>query len=138
MVVFVDNEFNSIFKEAEQINLYRNGEKYQYIFKEKQFEVILNGFEKMIEGSRLMPAFGVSLNAETLEAMKNGIWVEFVFDGVCRFNDMAYEKLLVEVNRGHSGFNISRFNSSEGYHGRCFYLDLNGDMTEYYSILEEI
>ena len=124
------------FEEAESITVYSEGKAERYVCGDATFEIILEGFEKMIEGSRQMPAFGVSLDGETRTAMQERLWVEFSFSGTHFCGDMPFEKLLVQVNEGYHGFNIARYNASCGYHGRCYFLDLvDKTMTEFYNLL---
>lgn len=127
-----------IFREANLINVYNDGVKTQYVPAKIDFEVIMAAFEDMIEGARNMPAFGVSLNDETQKAMQNGLWIEFEFPQTSSFNGMSFSKLLAEVVEGYKGFNIARYNKDGGYSGRCFYLDLNGDMSRFYKVLKSL
>ena len=134
----VMEEFMEILDGAEEIALYRYGKEYDFVAGDGEYGVILGGFKNMIAGARNMPAFGVSLDGETREAMKRGVWVEFRYDTARSYNEMPFEKLLVEVNGGRSGFNIVRYNSDGGYAGRCYYLDLSGTTTEFYGLLKTI
>ena len=129
-------ELYEAFDFAEKINVYNDGEISFYCAGEEKFEKILIGWKTMIEDAHEMPAFGVSLNSETLKAIKSGVWVEFVFDKIYESNGMPYEKLLINAERGKQGFNLIRYNSNGGYDGRCFYYDLIGkDMSNFYDIL---
>lgn len=132
-------EINSIFDYAQEINIYNNGVKCIYSCGSNIYKQILKGWENLIDGARLMPAFGVSLNHLTVAALKEGLWVEFDFKKQCEVASMPFEKLLVEVNPQNSGFNIIRYMDSIGYDGRCFYLDLvNKNMAQFYDILNNI
>ena len=126
-----------VFDEAKSINVYRDGQILRFSGGET-FEIILDGFDEMIEGSHPMPAFGVSLDDCAREDLKKGLWVEFEFNERLFFDQMPFEKLLVCVQEGWRGFNIVRYNSECGYHGRCFYLDLRGDMSKFYKILKNL
>ncbi|MDE6585358.1 MAG: hypothetical protein K2K80_01595 [Clostridia bacterium] len=128
-----------VFESSEAINIYKEGVKTSYSVGEKEYIDILSCWNKMIENSREMPAFGVSLNHYTLAEMKNGLWVEFEFDGKIEVNGMDFEKLLIDVRKEHSGFNLIRYNSRSGYDGRCYYLDLvDKNMAVLYDILQKI
>ena len=129
-------ELNEVFNEAESINVYNDGVKVSYASGGKEFEKVLKGWNTLIDGAHQMPAFGVSLNRETVKQIQSGLWAEFVFDGVKECDGMPFEKLLINVIKDFQGFNIIRYNSNYGYDGRCFYYDLVGrNMADFYDIL---
>ena len=129
-------ELNEIIASSEYINVYNNGDVIAYKQNETPYNKIVEGWTVLCENARQMPAFGVSLNNETIEAKKVGLWVEFVFDKKYSHSKMTFEKLLVKVEKGWHGFNIVRFDSQSGYNGRCYFLDLSGnDMSQFYDII---
>ena len=103
---------------------------------DEKFEKILNGLEKVTSNSREMPAFGVSLDKQTKEEMNKGVWLELCFNKVYYSNDLPFEGLLIKVEKGHQGFNLIRRTNGK-YEGRCFYLDLEGDMTALVEAIEQ-
>ena len=124
------------FETAESINTYNEGVISTYAAGSRQFKEIIDCWKEMISCVHLMPAFGVSLNDMTLQAMQNGLWIEFDFGKQLKSGGMPYEKLLIQVSQGNCGFNLIRYNSVGGYDGRCFYYDLNGkNMDELYDLL---
>lgn len=132
-------EINEIFTETEKINVYNNGSSTTYLVGQKPYEDIMLSWNNLLNGSHEMPAFGVSLNGETVKQLKSGLWVEFDFGKQTEHNGMPFEKLLVEVNKSFYGFNIVRYTQARGYDGRCFYIDLvNKDMSELYDVLINI
>lgn len=129
-------ELKDVFDKADKINLLNDGEQTCYYVGEERYAEILIGFKEMIENARQMPAFGVSLNNETLKVVKSGVWVEFDFGKAYESNGMPYEKLLINVNKSWQAFNLIRYNSSCGYEGRCFHYALvDNDMSNFYDIL---
>lgn len=129
-------ELNELIETSESINVYNDGEVTVYRQNETPYSKIVEGWVGLTKYSREMPAFGVSLNNETLNAMEAGLWVEFVFDKQYTHSNMTFEKLLVKVEKQWQGFNIIRYNSKGGYEGRCYFLDLVGnDMSQFYDIL---
>ncbi len=121
---------------AEKINVYNDGTVYTYQTGSDEFNKIICEWNAMICDAHDMPAFGVSLNRETVKAMESGVWVEFEFGCVYESNGMPYEKLLVNVLKEYQGFNIVRYGSERGYDGRCFYYDLvNKNMSNFYDLL---
>lgn len=121
---------------AKSVNVYINGATTAYIAGDDKFKEICAQWNNMLVGARQMPAFGVSLNGQTVKALKSGVWAEFVLKGQFSTDGMPYEKLLVNVQSEWTGFNIIRYTSERGYDGRCFYYDLIGkNMSDFYNCL---
>lgn len=130
-------ELEKITDYAKQIVVYRDGEECIYLPENERFSRICAKFNDMIDGAHRMPAFGVSLNYETVKEMKKGLWVEFVFNQTYSVEEMPFEKLLIKAEAEHSGFNIIRYTSTCGYDGRCFYYDLvSKNMSAFCEILK--
>ena len=131
----VEMNLSNIVESAESINVYNDGNIISFTEKEKTFDVLVEGWQDLLDNSHEMPAFGVSLNRHTTEEMKKGLWIEFVFEKQIFYNEMPFEKLLVKVEKLWQGFNIIRYNASSGYDGRCYYVDLVGkNMSVFYDI----
>lgn len=127
-----------IFDEVQQIEIHNNGSTVKLLPSQTGYKLVINAFINLIAGGRQMPAFGVSLDGETRTAMREGVWIEFDFGKQLWYSQMHFEKLLVQVVSSYSGFNIVRYNSAEGYAGRCYYFALNGDMSELYNIVTSV
>ncbi|MBD5584862.1 MAG: hypothetical protein HDQ88_07255, partial [Clostridia bacterium] len=124
------------FDKAEKINVYNDGQVKTYNAGVQQYSDILNCWNETVKDAHDMPAFGVSLNNYTVEEMKKGLWVEFDFNKTLTHNEMPFERLLINVNDGNSGFNLIRYNGECGYDGRCFYFDLvEKTTTDLYNLL---
>lgn len=137
MCVFID--LVDGVKNAQQINVYNDGNMYVCNAGENAFNDIVTAWSEMTRGSHEMPAFGVSLDRETKKAKSSGVWVEFVFGKKLEYNEMPFENLLVNVQKSFHGFNIIRYTSKCGYDGRCFYLDiLSKDMSNLYEVLSNV
>ncbi len=119
-------ELEKITEYAKEVVVYEDGRECIYLPENEQFSRICAGFNEMIDGAHRMPAFGVSLNYETVKEIKKGLWVEFVFNQTYSVDEMPFEKLLIKAVEDYSGFNIIRYTSTYGYDGRCFYYDLVG------------
>ena len=91
-------------------------------------------FDDMIKDSHAMPAFGVSIHTETLNALQKGVWLKLQYNGTQRVDDMPFDELLIEVNPEFSGFNIIRGNRGI-YDGRCFYIGLVDNMKALYDFI---
>lgn len=119
--------------------IYRDAVSHQFYNGEENYSTIINSWHDMTSDALEMPAYCVSIDNLTREQMAEGNWVEFIFDGVCEFNSMSFEKLLVKVEDNYCGFNLIRYNSDDGYSGRCFYLQLNGgNMSNFNIVLKNI
>lgn len=131
-----ETQLGDIVTSSESINVYHDGEQTAYKQGESSYNQIVEGWIILTEGAHEMPAFGVSLNQETVAAREVGLWVEFVFDKQYSHSGMHFEKLLIKVEKKWQGFNIIRYNEQGGYCGRCFFLDLVGkNMSDFYDIL---
>ena len=132
----VNMEIFEVFETAEKITVYNQGNAAQYTAGSKPYSEILQCWYSMTEVAHDMPAYGVSLNRETVKALKSGLWVEFDFGKRLEVNGLPFEKLLIGVEREFYGFNLVRYNAENGYDGRCFYFDLNGkNMSDLYNLL---
>lgn len=119
---------------VENINVYSDGNAVSLGKESPKFEKIVYVWQGMLAKSHPMPAFGVSLNDKTVEAMKSGVWLEFDFARPLSQDGLSFEKLLVNVVPEWTGFNVIRYVTGKGYDGRCFYYDLvDHDMSDLYS-----
>ncbi len=131
----VNVEIKQFCEYAQKIAVYKDGDLCEYTDGES-LNKISAAWGELLKGSYEMPAFGVSLNDETLSAMQSGVWAEFVYDGCYTHDGMPFERLLIEVNESFRGFNIIRYNTDGGYCGRCFYVNLqDGTMSDFYRVL---
>ena len=129
-------EVYQVFDNAQQINVYNEGVKTVYSAGSAEYEKILSCWNGLLQGAHQMPAFGVSLNSETVKAVKHGLWAEFCFECEYECGGLPFEKLLVNVESASQGFNLIRYTAEYGYDGRCIYIDLVGkNMGNFYDIL---
>ena len=137
--MFISVDLDKAVDYAKRVSLYNEGAVSALESGSEPFEKIVYEWKAMISGAHEMPAFGVSLNNETLKALKKGLWVEFAFDCVYGSNGMPYEKLLIHVEKNNQGFNIIRYNSDYGYNGRCFYYDLvDKNMSNFHNLIANL
>lgn len=126
------NVMVDLFNEVSMIEVYNDGQVIE-LSEEEQ-----NKFDELfcdaISQARQMPAFGVSLHDLTIEDMKHGIWVKFIFDKTIVKSEMPFNELLIHVQKDCHGFNVIRGNNGR-YEGRCYYLDLDGTLDEVYDFL---
>ena len=124
-----------LFSEASMVEIYRDGQILELSQEEQtKFEEL---FCSSLEGAVQMPAYGVSLDQLTKEDMKNGIWVKFIFERTQVKSEMPFDELLIKITTEEYGLNIIRGNSGI-YEGRCYYLNLKGNLNDLYNFLSEI
>lgn len=113
-----------LFSEATMIEFFKDGNQIE--ISSSQLDEIDELFYQSISDAVSMPAFGVSIDSLTKEAIKSGLWLKFIYDETLIINEMPFDTLLIEIKEDLSGVNIIRGNN-DVYQGRCFYLDLNGN-----------
>ena len=124
-----------IFSEAQMVKVYNDGQEIVMSQQVKSdFDTL---FVEALDDARQMPAFGVSIHKLTVEEMKSGIWVKFIYQQTMEVDGMPFDELLVHVQKDMHGVNIIRGNGGY-YNGRCFYLDLNGTLDEVYDFLANL
>ena len=124
-----------IFGEAQMVKVYNDGQEIVMSEESKaEFDTL---FVEALDNARQMPAFGVSIHKLTVEEMKSGIWVKFIYQQTMEADGMPFDELLVHVQKDMHGVNIIRGNGGS-YNGRCFYLDLNGTLDEVYDFLANL
>jgi hypothetical protein len=128
-------DITEVFDKAQQIALYQNGSCVVFEKDSIPYTKIINSWKATIKGSRQMPAFGVAMPNKTLSARERGIRLEFCYGKTETFDEMPFDKLLVEVVASYEGINLNRYQKGVGYSGRCFYLNLQRDMSELYKML---
>lgn len=127
-----------LFNYAENINVYYNGDVYSYAKADDNYVSLLIAWQNTICESLEMPAYCVSLDADTKEAIKFDVWLEFCFPKVLEYEGMNFQKLLINVKSDNLGCDLIRYNPQFGYDGRCYHLRLNSNMTEIYDCISDI
>lgn len=135
IVMNYEQKINDNIKNASSIVIYSNGKKAEFARGQEKFNLLLNNILSTFETAHIMPAFGVSLHAETLAERQNGSWVEIKFDGVQIANELPFSALLFRLDNCY-GINLIRLNDGE-YSGRCIYLDF-GEQKDLSAILKDV
>ena len=130
VVIISTQEVFVMAKDDYNILVYINGKEIDV--EDREIEDVLS---KTFENHREMPAFGVALHDETVEAKKQGVWLEIVFKENQVHNEMPYDKLLINIDPEFTGCNLIRFYDNQ-YSGRCFYVDLCGNMENLYNAIK--
>jgi len=114
---------------------YNNG--HEIIMTEDDLQNFDDIFSELLKDCRPMPAFGVSIHDKTMEAIKEGIWIRFVFDETLSVNDLPFDELLINLTKDMYGFNVVRGNGGV-YDGRCFYVDVPRNMDKLYDYMSSL
>lgn len=131
----VNADIYDIMTNCKKVEVTINNENFVYDKEDKEYDEILDEINEMLIGSHEMPAFGVSIDKDTKEAKKIGVWVELKYDKVYSHNEMPFDSLLIQVEKNWNGFNIYRGNNGI-YEGRCFYINLlDNNMDDLYNLL---
>lgn len=92
----------------------------------------------MLENSREMPAFSVSIHIDTIKEITRGCWLKLQYRETKVVNDMPFDELLIKVEQNVNGFNVIRGNKGI-YEGRCYYIDLdNKSMNGLYNYISKL
>ena len=94
------DRIQDVFKESCCIEVIIDNSSKEYKKQSQEYNKILDELQNMIDGSRQMPAFGVSLDNETKQAIKSGVWIKFCFDFVGYNSEMPFDTLLIQVDGG--------------------------------------
>lgn len=122
----------SVFEEANMIKIYNDGQ--EIVMTEEKLDEFSKLFMEAVKDARQMPAFGVAIHKLTVEEMKSGIWVKFVYNNEMQASGMPFDELVIALQPNMYGFNVIRGFRGK-YNGRCFYLDLDGTLDEPYNFI---
>lgn len=137
--MIVLEEINEAFEFVGKVKVINNGRQSLLESGSTGFTEIMTSWSNLVSEALPLPAYGVSLNNETVNAIQSGLWVEFIYSDVYECYGLPFERLLIKVEICYQGFNLIRYTSRYGYDGRCFYLNLkSGDMSDFYNILLNI
>ena len=121
IVVMSEPKINDIFKTANQIEVYVDGQKQVLTNKDENFSKLLTNILNCFEESYIAPAFGVSLHKDTLEAMQQGSWIKLNFSTEQTVGDLPFSSLLFKLDNCY-GLNLIREHKGE-FSGRCIYIN---------------
>lgn len=132
-----NNVISDYFNNADKILVYIDNNIEEYTADTIEFKQITDSLQKIVTNAHEIPAYGVSIDSETREAIKQGTWVELKYKSTETHNEMPFDSLLIKVDSEYSGFNLIRLHDNQ-YEGRCFYLSLDNTMEELYNTLQEL
>lgn len=111
--------------EISSIKIFNNGVSTLVFKGQDDFKKITNKLKELFSISRIMPAFGVSLHNETLNALKSDMWLQINFNKKLTINQLDFQSLLFKLEQT-GGINLIRKNNNQ-FTGRCIYLDLQSE-----------
>lgn len=124
-----------LFDCAETVNVYFEGNVSSFTKRDENYQTLIYSWKNTINDCLEMPAYCVSLDSDTKNALKSDVWLEFCFPKIFEYEGMDFQKLLVNVKSKNLGCDLIRYNPDLGYEGRCYHLRLNGDMSEIYNCI---
>jgi len=110
-------------QQIKSIKIYTNGDVKTISKDEKIFLEINNKLKDLFSNSRIMPAFGVSLDENVKQEIQTDNWIELEYSQTQTLNGLSFDKLLFRLEECY-GFNLIR-NFNNSYNGRCIFIDLD-------------
>ena len=134
---FLSEQINSVFDDCCGIRIYKNGKVKEIKKDTQEFSKILQMWQITINGGIEMPAFGVSLHGLTLQDLKEGLHIEFLFDKTLYHNEMPFDSLLIKLQDSQGGYQLIR-HCDDKYQGRCFYINTFDIDDSFYNFINSI
>lgn len=119
---YVDNVADYV-QNIESFTLFNEGQKRNISKGNEEFDKILKNVKELFLLGRIMPAFGVSLHTETLNALNKDLWLQLNFNEEKGINGLPFNALLFKLETT-GGINLIRLYNGK-YEGRCIYLDFD-------------
>jgi len=131
----IDLELIKLLEHIESMNVYQDGKMEHFRINELKFSTFIGKFVDIFRRARVMPAFGVSLHDDTMNALQYGEWIEINFDQELAINGLPFDSLLFRVEKT-TGVNLIR-KYQDKYDGRAIYIDFDEeiDFTELFNFL---
>ena len=122
-MLYQQNYFMTMYntlEHLESIELIQNGTSRK--LSQQEFQQTFARLQDLFGEARVMPAFGVSIHEDTLNAMQDGEWLKLNYNAEMDKEGLLFTSLLFRLEECQ-GFNLIRL-YGERYDGRCIYLDL--------------
>ena len=122
-MLYQQNYFMTMYntlEHLESIELIQNGTSHK--LNQQEFQQTFARLQDLFGDARVMPAFGVSIHEETVNAMQEGEWLKLNYNAEMDKEGLLFTSLLFRLEECQ-GFNLIRL-YGERYDGRCIYLDL--------------
>ena len=108
-------------KDIKNIEIYKQGQKTILNKDSKEFDKAIKKILKIALRGRIMPALGVSLHDDTVNALKTDSFLKINFNKEFTINDLPFTALLFRLEDNCYGINLIREYNNR-YDGRCIYL----------------
>ena len=92
----------------------------------KYFLKTVSNLKNLFKKARLMPAFGVSLHDDTIQALSEGKWLKVYFSRELEKNGLPFDSIVFEITNV-IGMNLIREYDGR-YDGRCLYVDFDEEL----------
>ncbi|MBQ4535910.1 MAG: hypothetical protein IJA22_03670 [Clostridia bacterium] len=122
-MLYQQNYFMTMYntlEHLESIELIQNGKIHK--LSQQEFQQTFARLQDLFGEARVMPAFGVSIHEETVNAIQDGEWLKLNYNAEMDKEGLLFTSLLFRLEECQ-GFNLIRL-YGERYDGRCIYLDL--------------
>jgi hypothetical protein len=130
-------EFYNIIKQSCQMEIFYNGKIIVCSQEDELFVQTIDDICCILKNAKQMPALGVSLDGLTREELKDGLWIQFDFEKEMIYSDMAFDSLLIKLEKDCYGLNVIR--KYQGlYDGRCFYFDLDVNLNNLFEKFSQL
>ena len=118
---FLYDQIDAIFDDCSCIKIYRDGNVRIIEKGTKEFDEIIKQWQIDCNNGYEMPAYFVALPEESVEDLKTGLHIEFLFDGTRMHNDMPFDALVLKMVPNQYGYTLTRHHDGI-YEGRCYHL----------------
>lgn len=134
---FLYDQIDAIFDDCSGIKIYCDGNVKIIQKGTKEFDEIIKQWQIDCNNGYEMPAYFVALPDESVEYMKKGLHVEFLFDGTRIHDEMPFDALVLKLEQNQYGYTLTRHHDGI-YEGRCYHLHRFEPTNELFEIVNSI
>jgi len=116
-----ENTMIDTIDKIESFTIFKDGKQIEITPKNKKFNSIISAVEELFSKGQILPAFGVSLHAETQNALTSDEWLQINFKEKLIKNGLPFSALLFKLDNVY-GVDLIRVNNNR-YEGRCIHLN---------------
>lgn len=116
-----ENTMIDTLDKIESFTIFQDGKETEINKENKKFNSIFLAVEEVFAKGQILPAFGVNLHDETLNALKSDEWLQINFKEEQIKNGLSFSALLFRLDNVY-GVDLVRVNNNK-YEGRCIHLN---------------
>lgn len=116
-----ENTMVDTLDKIESFTIFKDGKEIEINKENKKFNSVFLAIEDTFRRGQILPAFGVSLHNETLNALKSDEWLQINFKEELIKNGLPFTALLFKLDNVY-GVDLIRVNNNR-YEGRCIHLN---------------